>query len=160
MVSKNGNLLLNVGPRPDGTIPEPVQQVLRDVGAWLKVNGEAIYGTRPWTRYGEGPTAVAGGAFHDTDTKPYTSEDFRFTTKGETLYAIELGWPADGKVTIHSLGSSALTGQKVQSIDLLGSDARLEWRQDPDGLRIQLPTRPPGKYAYVFRAVGSFDLLK
>jgi alpha-L-fucosidase len=151
VVSKNGNLLLNVGPRPDGTIPEPVQQVLRDVGAWLKVNGEAIYGTRPWTRYGEGPTVVEGGAFHDTDTKPYTSEDFRFTTKGETLYAIELGWPADGKVTIHSLGSSALKGQKVQSVDLIGSEATLEWHQDPDGLRIQLPTRPPGKYAYVLR---------
>lgn len=151
VVSKNGNLLLNVGPRPDGTIPEPVEQVLRDVGAWLKVNGEAIYGTRPWTRCGEGPTVVEGGAFHDTDTKPYTSEDFRFTTKGDTLYAIELGWPADGKVTIHSLGSSALKGQKVQSVDLVGSEARLEWHQDPDGLRIQLPIRPPGKYAYVLR---------
>jgi alpha-L-fucosidase len=97
VLSKNGSLLLNVGPRPDGTIPEPVQQVLRDVGAWLRVYGEAIYGTRPWTRYGEGPTVVAGGAFHDTDTKPYTSEDFRFTTKGETLYAIELGWPGGWK---------------------------------------------------------------
>ncbi|HEX7424732.1 MAG TPA: alpha-L-fucosidase C-terminal domain-containing protein [Terriglobales bacterium] len=64
---------------------------------------------------------------------------------------MELGWPADGKVTIHSLGSSALKGQKVQSVDLLGSDARLEWDQDPDGLRIQLPTQPPGKYAYVLR---------
>jgi alpha-L-fucosidase len=151
VVSKNGNLLLNVGPRPDGTIPEPVQQVLRDVGEWLKMNGEAIYGTRPWTRYGEGPTAVAGGAFHEKDAKPYTSEDFRFTTKGETLYAIELGWPADGKATIHSLGSHALKGQKVQSVNLLGSEARIEWHQDPEGLRIQFPARPPGKYAYVLR---------
>jgi alpha-L-fucosidase len=151
VVSKNGNLLLNVGPRPDGTIPEPVQQVLRDVGAWLKVNGEAIYGTRPWTRYGEGPTAVAGGAFHEKDTKPYTSEDFRFTTKGENLYAIELGWPADGTATIHSLGSSALKDQKIQSVDLIGSDAKLEWRQNADGLRVEFPRQPVCKYAYVLR---------
>ena len=79
IVSKNGNLLLNIGPRSDGTIPEEVQQVLLDVGAWLNVNGEAIYGTRPWRIYGEGPTKVAAGSFHDTDTTRYTAEDFRFT---------------------------------------------------------------------------------
>jgi alpha-L-fucosidase len=151
VVSKNGNLLLNIGPRPDGAIPDPVQQVLREIGAWLKVNGEAIYGTRPWTHYGEGPTVVAGGAFHDTDTKPYTPEDFRFTTKGDTLYAIELGWPPGGKVTIHSLGSDVLKAQKVQSVSLLGSDTKIEWQQAADGLRIQLPDAPPGKYAYAFR---------
>ncbi|MFZ0308890.1 MAG: alpha-L-fucosidase [Candidatus Sulfotelmatobacter sp.] len=153
VVSKNGNLLLNIGPRPDGTIPEPAQQVLRDVGAWLAVNGEAIYGTRPWTRYGEGPTVVEGGAFHEKDAKPYTAEDFRFTTKGDSLYAIELGWPQDGKVTIRSLGSDALHGQTIQSVVLLGSDAKtkIEWRQNGDGLRVQLPTQPLGKYAYVLR---------
>ena len=153
VVSKNGNLLLNIGPRPDGTIPEPAQEVLRDVGAWLAVNGEAIYGTRPWTRYGEGPTVVEGGAFHEKDAKPYTAEDFRFTTKGDSLYAIELGWPQDGKVTIRSLGSDALQGQTIQSIVLLGSDAKtkIEWRQNGDGLRVQLPTQPLGKYAYVLR---------
>ena len=68
IVSKNGNLLLNIGPKPDGTIPDEVQQVLRDVGSWLAVNGDAIYGTRPWKVYGEGPTQVAAGSFHDTDT--------------------------------------------------------------------------------------------
>ena len=82
IVSKNGNLLLNIGPRSDGTIPEEVQQVLLDVGTWLNVNGDAIYGTRPWRTYGEGPTKVAAGSFHDTDTAHYTAEDFRFTTKG------------------------------------------------------------------------------
>jgi alpha-L-fucosidase len=152
VVSKNGNLLLNVGPRPDGTIPAPAQQVLRDVGAWLKVNGEAIYGTRPWTRYGEGPTAVASGSFHDSDTKPYTSADFRFTTKGPILYAIELGWPAGGWVTIRSLGYDDLgSSPKIQSVSLLGSKAEIAWQQRPDGLHIQLPPRPSGQYAYVFR---------
>lgn len=151
VVSKNGNLLLNVGPRPDGTIPEPVQQVLRDVGGWLKANGEAIYGTRPWTRYGEGPTVVTGGAFHDTDTKPYTADDFRFTTTGGILYAIELGWPADGKVAIHSLGSDALKDQKVQSVDLVGSHAKIEWHQDPGGLHIEGPTQAPARFAVAWR---------
>ncbi|MGD0268048.1 MAG: alpha-L-fucosidase [Candidatus Sulfotelmatobacter sp.] len=153
VVSKNGNLLLNIGPRPDGTIPEPVQQILRDVGAWLAVNGEAIYGTRPWMRYGEGPTVVEGGAFHEKDAKPYTAEDFRFTTKGDNLYAIELGWPRDGKVTIRSLGKDALKGQKIQSIVLLGSEGKtkIEWRGQADGVHVQLPPQAVGKYAYVLR---------
>ena len=151
IVSKNGNLLLNIGPRSDGTIPEEVQAVLRNVGSWLQVNGEAIYGTRPWNIYGEGPTKVAAGAFHDTDTAGYTAEDFRFTVKGKTLYAIELGWPSRGETVIHSLGSSALSGQKIVSVVLLGSDAKLAFQQQPDGLRIQLPSQSPGKHAYAFR---------
>jgi len=105
IVSKNGNLLMNIGPRSDGTIPEQVQQVL-DVGAWLNVNGEAIYGTRPWRAYGEGPTKVAGGSFHDTDTANYTAEDFRFTTKGDTLYVIGLAWPANGGAVVRSLAAA------------------------------------------------------
>lgn len=151
IVSKNGNLLLNIGPRSDGTIPEEVQAVLRDVGAWLKVNGEAIYGTRPWKMYGEGPTKVAAGSFHDTDTAGYTPEDFRFTRKENTIYAIELGWPVRGQAVIHSLGSSAMSSQKIGSVVLLGSGAKLAFQQQADGLRIQLPTQAPGKYAYAFR---------
>lgn len=151
IVSKNGNLLLNIGPRSDGTIPEEVQSVLRDVGAWLKVNGEAIYGTRPWKIYGEGPTKVAAGSFHDTDTAGYTPEDFRFTTKGKTLYAIELGWPSSGEAVLHSLGSAAANGQKIASVVLFGSDAKLAFQQQADVLRIHLPSQAPGKYAYAFR---------
>jgi len=152
IVSKNGNLLLNVTPRPDGTIPEEEEKILREVGAWLKENGEAIYGTRPWKRFGEGPTAVAGGAFHDTDTKPYTAEDFRFTRRGSVLYAIELGWPENGTSIIHSLTESALgNGQKIQGVSLLGASDKVTWQQQPDGLRVQLPTKQSHKYAYVLR---------
>ncbi|MGB9465803.1 MAG: alpha-L-fucosidase [Candidatus Acidiferrum sp.] len=153
IVSKNGNLLLNIGPRSDGTIPEEVQAVLRGVGLWLKTNGEAIYGTRPWKIYGEGPTKVAAGSFHDTDTASYTAEDFRFTTKGNTLYAIELGWPSNGEAVIHSLGSTALAGQKIESVALLRSDAKVAFQQQPDGLHIHLPPPPLGRYAYAFRVV-------
>jgi alpha-L-fucosidase len=136
IVSKNGNLLLNIGPRSDGTIPHEVQQVLLDVGTWLNVNGEAIYGTRPWRIYGEGPTKVAAGSFHDTDTTRYTAEDFRFTTKGQAV--------------IHSLASSVGT-EHVQSVTLLGSDANLQFDQGPDGLHVRMPAQAPAKYSYALR---------
>jgi alpha-L-fucosidase len=151
VVSKNGNLLLNIGPRSDGTIPNEVQQVLRDVGAWLKVNGEAIYGTRPWKVYGEGPTQVSEGAFHDTDTRPYTPEDFRFTTKGDVLYAIELGWPTNHEALIHSIRRGVAGEKAVESIELLGSAAKISFEGKADGLHIQLPERAPGSIAYAFR---------
>ncbi len=150
IVSKNGNLLLNIGPRSDGTIPDEIQRVLLDVGAWLDTNGEAIYGTRPWRSYGEGPTKVAAGSFHDTDTANYTAEDFRFTTKGDVLYAIGLAWPANGEVVIQSLAKAA-GDEPVRSLDLLGSDAALRFEQRQDGLHVQLPAGPSPKYAYVLR---------
>jgi alpha-L-fucosidase len=150
IVSKNGNLLLNIGPRSDGTIPEEVQQVLREVGAWLKVNGDAIYGTRAWKVFGEGPTKVTEGSFHDTDTQPYTAQDFRFTRKDNMLYAIELGWPNDREAVIHSLAGQV--GQaKVASVTLLGSEAKIAFEQRGDALHIHLPEQIPGKYAYSFR---------
>ncbi|MGA3106567.1 MAG: alpha-L-fucosidase [Terriglobales bacterium] len=150
VVSKNGNLLLNIGPRSDGTIPDEAQQVLLDVGSWLTINGDAIYGTRPWKTYGEGPTKVAAGSFHDTDTAHYTPEDFRFTTKADALYAIGLAWPTNGEAVIRSLAAT-LGSQSVQSVSLLGSDAKPKFQQRPDGLHVQLPSQPPVKYAYVLR---------
>jgi len=152
IVSKNGNLLLNIGPRSDGTIPDEVQQVLLDVGAWLNVNGEAIYGTRPWRIYGEGPTKVAAGSFHDTDTTRYTAEDFRFTTKGNVLYAIGLDWPINGEAVIHALASTA-GSEHVQSVTLLGSDAKLQFEQRPNGLHVRMPAQAPAKYAYALRVI-------
>ena len=112
IVSKNGNLLLNIGPKPDGTIPDEVKAGAAG-GGWMadKVNGEAIYGTRPWTVFGEGPTKVVGGAFHDTDTKAYTAQDWRFTTKGGVIYATELAWAGDGTAVIRSL-----SGMKVAKV--------------------------------------------
>jgi alpha-L-fucosidase len=149
IVSKNGNLLLNIGPKSDGTIPEQVQQVLLEVGSWLRVNGEAIYGTRTWRTYGEGPTKVTEGAFHDTDSEPYTAEDFRFTVKGDTLYAIEMDWPTTNEAVIHSLAGT-LGEKPITSVSLLGGGS-LQFKSEPDGLHITLPSTPVGKYAHVFK---------
>ncbi len=152
IVSKNGCLLLNVGPKSDGTIPEEVQKTLLEIGRWLAVNSEAIYGTRPWKVYGEGPTKVMGGSFKDTTGEPFTGEDIRFTTKGDTLYAIALTWPENGKLTIKSLASgSLLTKREIKTVQLLGSPAKLKWRRTSGGLTIELPAQKPGDYAFAFK---------
>ncbi|MFZ1973770.1 MAG: alpha-L-fucosidase [Candidatus Acidiferrales bacterium] len=152
IVSKNGNLLLNIGPRPDGTIPDEVRSSLLEIGAWLKQNGEAIYDTTPWTIYGEGPTQIQAGFGHDKDTKLYQAVDFRFTQKGSTVYAIEMARPVDGRAVIHALGAAHQgKGLRVTNVELLGSDAKLSWWQTDDALEVALPDSFPGKYAYVFR---------
>jgi alpha-L-fucosidase len=148
VVSKNGNLLLNIGPRADGTIPEAAQQTLLEIGGWLKVNGEAIYGSRPWTKFGEGPTEIATGSMQDKVEKPFTADDYRFTTNKGFVYAIELGWPASGESVIHSFSSPTLA---VADVALLGYGQKLEWHQQSDGLHIKLPASPVGDHAYTFR---------
>lgn len=144
IVSKNGALLLNVGPKADGTIPEPEKAMLRDIGAWLAVNGEAIYGTRPWTLFGEGPTRVAEGAFTDTNRSPFTSQDIRFTTKGAALYALVLRCPENGTVTITSLGHRRPVGATVglghvAAATLLDGNCPLGFTETETGLQVTLP---------------------
>ncbi|HEV2134536.1 MAG TPA: alpha-L-fucosidase [Terracidiphilus sp.] len=154
VVSKNGNLLLNVGPESDGTIPEQARNVLLQMGAWLRVNGEAIYGSRPWFVYGEGPTVVSSPA-KNSDLQQYSAADIRFTTHDGALYAIALGWPDGGTLRVHSLwqGTPYLRGP-VCSVRLLGSDGTLGFSQKEDGLYIRLPKIKPDEAAYVFR-IGS-----
>lgn len=152
IVSKNGALLLNIGPRADGTIPEPEQEILLGIGAWLAVNGEAVYGTRPWRVYGEGPTAVVGGSFNDTKRAAFTARDIRFTSRGDTVYAIPLAWPEDGRVTIRSLGTgTGLFPREVARVDLLGQREALEWTRDAAGLTVTLPEGRGGTQALALR---------
>ncbi len=155
IVSKNGNLLLNVGPKSDGTIPDEIQTVLRGMGAWLKVNGEAIYGTRPFKYFGEGPTKSGqvrvGGQVEESAVKGYTAADIRFTTKGDTLYVLGLERPKDGAVLVKTLyaGTPYLTAP-IKSIELLDG-GKISWEQSPKGLKITLPAVGDGAMPYALR---------
>jgi alpha-L-fucosidase len=151
VVSKNGNLLLNVDPKADGTIPEEARSILLQMGAWLETNGEAIYGSRPWLVYGEGPTKVTSSALN-TDRQEYTAEDIRYTTHNDALYAIALGWPEGGELVLHSLyrGNPYLSGESCP-VRLLGSTTDLPSALEADGLHIKLPRAKPDEPAFVFR---------
>lgn len=152
IVSKNGCLLLNVGPRADGVIPKEAQDLLLGIGEWLKVNGEAIYGTRPWIVYGEGPAKVQSGAFKEQRESIYGAEDIRFTTKGKALYAIVLDWPGK-QLMIKSLGTKQDKVSDIEAITLLGHNGELKWSRDEKGLCIQLPDKKPCEHAFAFKIV-------
>lgn len=151
VVSKNGCLLLNIGPRPDGTIPQEAKGILVAIGKWLDVNGEAIYDTRPWTIYGEGPTQVVEGHLSENKNKPFTSEDIRFTHKKDVIYAVALEWPENGVLKIKSLNSTNELIATIKSIEMLGSKSKLKWTQNKESLAIQLPSEKPCDYAYVLK---------
>jgi alpha-L-fucosidase len=151
VVSKNGALLLNIGPKADGTIPDTEQQMLRGIGKWLSVNGEAIYGTRPWQKFGEGPTVDAGGSFTDTNRQPFTGKDLRFTVKGNSLYALALAWPGDDRLTVTSLPQGK---GEVESVTLLGHDGKLTWEQTDGGLVVELPQDRPTEHALALKITG------
>ena len=159
VVSKNGNLLLNVPLRADGTMPDEAGAVLDEIGAWMKLNGEAIYGTRPWSVFGEGPTETIGGALGENKTLSYTSEDIRYTAKRwfdkevehETVYAILLGWPGAGEEVVLSALPAGPKARPIGVVRLLGYEGALRMVRDRQGLHIQLPAEAPCRHAVVFR---------
>jgi len=181
-VSKNGNYLLNISPMADGTIPQEQQDVLLGIGKWLEVNGEAIYSTRPWVKFGEGPVAdadaaamvkiraagnfagrtngqnmggdgVGGGG---VSRNGYKSSDIRFTKHGDTLYATVMNWPGDQVVSITSLasGSKDLPAGKIEKVELLGRAGDLTFTQDAEGLKVKFPAEKPCDFAYVLKITG------
>ena len=142
IVSKNGCLLLNVGPRADGTITEEDTKVLLEIGKWLKVNGEGIYDTTFWQIFGEGPTKIEEGAFKDVGRAPFTSQDFRFTYKEGTLYAFVMNYPKDGAIQIPSLkscmGGFASGDFDILGIRVLGHDAKVSFERGEKALTLQV----------------------
>jgi alpha-L-fucosidase len=156
IVSKNGNLMLSVPVRGDGTIDEDEVACLEGIAKWIAPNGEGIFATRPWKVYGEGPSVTAaapqgqfGGA---RDVRPYTAEDIRFTSKGDSLYAFVMAWPADGKVTIKTLAQGSEHYPKdVARVELPGSSAPLAFSRDTAGLVVTLPATKPNDYAYALK---------
>ena len=162
IVSKNGNLLLNIPVRGDGTIDPDEEAFVREMARWMQVNGEAIHGTRPWKVFGEGPASEAGAAstrganFNERGARSFTAQDLRFTTRGDTLYALALAWPEGGSLTIRSLaaGSSPAAG-KVADVHLLGQGGSLQWAQSENGLTITLPAQKPCDHAFAFKIRGT-----
>ena len=155
IVSKNGNLLLNIPVRSDGTIDDKEAKVLQGIAAWMDLNKESIFGTRPWKVFGEGPASegpsVKVGNFNEGKGKPFSAEDVRFTTKGDVLYAILLGAPKSD-VRIKSLGMTAgLLNKPIRTITLLGSSEPVQWSQTGPALIITLPEKIPNDIAIVFK---------
>jgi alpha-L-fucosidase len=142
IVSKNGCLLLNIGPKADGSIPKENASILREIGAWLKVNGEAIYGSSVWRKYGEGPTEVIEGQFSDGIPKEFTSQDVRYTVNGGNIYAIAMRQSEDGTYLFPALGEQDASSKPnfhgiIRSLGLLGEGSITGWKREEDGLHIE-----------------------
>ena len=145
IVSKNGNLLINIVQTPEGDLEPDILKTLDEIGKWIAVNGEGIYDTRPWTVFGEKPDmadSIKGGNFNEEKMK-YTDKDIRFTSKGNTLYAFCLDVP-DGDIHIRSLGKHAsLNTKKIVSITMPGSEELISWQQNDETLIIKKPVHLP-----------------
>jgi alpha-L-fucosidase len=158
-VSKNGYLLLNVGPKPDGTIPDEAKALLLGMGKWLQVNGDAIYGMTHWVIAGEGPTRLTTrGDFNERNDLRYTGQDVRFTVKDNNLYAIALDWPGE-RLLIKSLaprweswtGWPGLYPSEIVSITMLGDGKPLRWEMKGEGLVVEMPKEKPCEHAFVLK---------
>ncbi|TFG49534.1 MAG: hypothetical protein E4H40_02835, partial [Candidatus Brocadiia bacterium] len=153
IVSKNGQLLLNISPKGDGSIPDDQRHVLLGIGNWLGKYGEAIYGTRPFVVFGEGPTRLKTGGEYAREQLQYKPADIRFTTKGDTVYAIQLGWPGNNQETLLKSFSEKSRDHslKIKSVSMLGSNEKITWSLQKDGLVVKAPLSPPDEMAIVYK---------
>jgi alpha-L-fucosidase len=149
VVSKNGNLLLSVPMRGDGSIDEKEVAIVEGIASWMARFSEAIFGTRPWKVAGEGPTKVVSGQFGEQTIKPFTAEDIRFTTKAGSLYAMTLGKPQTETITLKTLAHA-----KVSRVEVVGSNAPLTFKQDNAGLHVNVPLRASHEYGVVLKIKG------
>lgn len=152
VVSKNGNLCLSVPVKGDGTIDSDERKIVEDIGAWMKINSECIYDTRPWKIFGEGPAlekvaALSAQGFNEGKGKPFTNEDVRFTVKGNVLYAVFLGWPQQPQQIVKAITTAG-------SVELLGY-GKVDFIADAGGLKVTLPQQPPCSSAYVLKITGA-----
>ena len=153
IVSKNGLMLLNVPPNPDGSIPPVMKDMLTKLGDWLKINGEGIYGTRPWKSFGEGPTRIkAGGHKVEKQKIVYTNKDIRFTKKGDdTVYMFVMDKPTSD-IKVKTLGTDiTLLDGDIASVEMLGSDQKVEWSRNTDALTIKKPASVPNDFAVGYK---------
>ena len=153
-VSKNGTFILNIPGKPDGTNDSDEIKILDEIGSWMQTNGEAIYATRPWKTFGEGPHSVKSGAFAGHSTASLDSSDIRFTRskRGDVVYAIVLGWPSGKSFEVKSLGTaSSLSPGKVEHVELLGCVNKLNWNQSAESLTVEKPMVKPCDFAYALK---------
>lgn len=155
IVSKNGSMLLNVGPRADGSIPEEAQKILSEMGDWLAVNGEGIFETRTWKVFGEGPTRMEkGGGFSENTTFNYSDQDIRFTRSkdGKTVYAFLLGWPESEELLISSFTyKNGFSKETINSVQLLGAEKSISFKATEKGISIDLPAEKPCEHAFCLK---------
>ncbi|MGA2050474.1 MAG: alpha-L-fucosidase [Terracidiphilus sp.] len=157
IVSKNGNLLLNI-PLPGHGEPDSDEfAFLEELAQWQQINGEAIKGTHPWKIFGEGPsTEVKGIAAYQLSKYKFDRTDIRFTTKGDVLYAIALGWPTDNRLLIKSLASTSQNFERqIRNVVLLGAKSEVSWTRGAEGLSIRVPQDPPCNHAYCFKILST-----
>jgi alpha-L-fucosidase len=161
IVSRNGNLMLNFPLPNSGALDAEELKILDEITRWMAVNSEGIYATRPWKIYGDGPVASApvaagrGGGFNEQTRKDFTAEEFRFTTKGNVLYAFAMGWPEKQAVIKPLATNSSVAQVKVRNVELLGFKGKVKWTQDEKGLTVQMPEQKPCDHAITLKVVSA-----
>ena len=155
IISKNGGLLINVAPKSDGAIPEEQQMLLRELGEWLKVNGESVYYTRPWKIFGEGPTQVDEGMFGEKNRQDFGVGDIRFTTRDGNVYIHFMGWPESDVLTVRNFYKDRrFCPLKIERVEMLGLEGSLDFTRDQDGMHITLPKgERPCRHAWVLKLI-------